>query len=164
MAGVDPKRFIRFCVVGASGVVVNLGVFTVASWLLPQSLQGDARFVAANVAGFVISVLTNFLLNDFWTWGDREKRGHAHFWSRLLRFYTVSSVAGIVQIGVAYAARSWLAAAGLGWSSGVVDKLAVLIGIGVATIINFVANNIWTFSDGDNKQDGDNGAKSRPAA
>ncbi|MFT7623858.1 MAG: dolichol-phosphate mannosyltransferase [Myxococcota bacterium] len=136
----ERARFLRFCAVGASGVVVNLGIFTVAmAMLLPGWIESDdSRFLAANGVGFLVSVLTNFLLNDFWTWGDREKRGHAHFWSRLGRFYTVSSVAGVVQLGVAFAVRAYL---------GVWDQLAVLVGIGVATVINFVANNIWTFKE-----------------
>ena len=131
-------RFVRFCIVGASGVVVNLGVFTVARALMAALgvLAGARRFVAANAAGFVVSVLPNFLLSDYWTWGDREKRGHAHFWRRLGKFYVVSSAGGAVQIGTAWAVRGF---------AGVPDHLAVLIGIAVATVVNYVANNVWTF-------------------
>ncbi len=133
-------RFIRFCVVGATGVVVNLGVFSLFMSVVLPSVVADesARFVTCNFIGFVVSVFTNFLLNDFWTWGDRAKHGHAHFWARLGKFYLVSSIAGAVQMGVAYAVRAY---------AGVPDLLAVLIGIAVATVINFVANNLWTFGD-----------------
>jgi dolichol-phosphate mannosyltransferase len=131
-------RFVRFCAVGGSGVVVNLAIFSLCmDWLLLSALGAEeTRFVLSNVAGFVVSVCTNFLLNDFWTWGDRQKRGHRHFMGRLSKFYLVSSLAGIVQIGVAYFTRAHL---------GVFDHGAVMIGIGVATLINYVANNLWTF-------------------
>ena len=144
----EHKRFVRFCVVGATGVAVNLGVFTLWNNLLlaGSSATDGQRFLLSNVAGFVVSVLTNFLLNDFWTWGDREKRGQQHFFQRLGMFYVVSSIAGVVQIGVAWTAREYL---------GVWDHLAVLIGIGVATVINFVANHLWTFGESSSR-------KSRP--
>lgn len=133
-------RFVRFCVVGASGVIVNLAIFTLfMNVVLVTRIAGDDdRFLAANFAGFLVSVLTNFLLNDFWTWGDREKQGHDHFFRRLGKFYVVSSIAGAVQLGVAFGARSWF---------GLWDQLAVLVGIGVATVINFVANHLWTFGE-----------------
>jgi len=136
----DRVRFIRFCAVGASGVVVNLGVFTLFQVVLLANLVpgDDTRFLLANVSGVAVSIFTNFLLNDFWTWGDREKRGHAHFWSRLSKFYVVSSAAAAVQVGVAWLVRSQF---------GMMDQLAVLIGIGVATVINFTANHFWTFRE-----------------
>ena len=134
----ERMRFVRFCAVGATGVLVNLGIFSVfMAVVLPEAVGGaDLRFLLSNVAGFLVSVLTNFLLNDWWTWGDREKRGQRHFFGRLGKFYLVASVAGAVQIGVAFFGRSTLS---------LPDHLAVLVGIGVATIINFVANHVWTF-------------------
>ena len=139
----DRIRFIRFCVVGVSGVVVNLGFFTLAHAVLAPRWPDTANaFVIANLIGFLISVFTNFLLNDFWTWGDREKRGHGHFWARLSKFYLVSSVAGGVQLGVASLCHVRF---------GVHEHASVLIGIGVATAINYVANNIWTFRDSSKK-------------
>ena len=134
----ERARFVRFCVVGASGVVVNLGVFSLFMyWVLPGVVPAEAsRFVAANFAGFFVSVFTNFLLNDYWTWGDRKEEHANSLRTRLTKFYLVSSVAGGVQMGVAYAVRAWIIP---------VNEVAVLVGIGVATIINFVVNNIWTF-------------------
>ena len=136
----DRMRFIRFCVVGASGVFVNLGIFTLFQAIVLAQVMPDedARFLVANFSGVAVSIFTNFLLNDFWTWGDREKHGHAHFWTRLLKFYLVSSVAAAVQVGVAWLVRSHF---------GMLDQLAVLIGIGVATVINFTANHFWTFQE-----------------
>ncbi len=134
----ERARFLRFCFVGLSGVVVNLGVFSVASRLLLGAFpDADDRFTAANVAGFLVSVLTNFLLNEFWTFGDRAlHRSHTQLLRRLVKFYLVASLAGLVQIGVARLARSELQ---------LVDHVAVLCGIALATVINFIANNVWTF-------------------
>lgn len=146
MARLDP-RFLRFCAVGASGVVVNLGVFHLARVVLAGTAQtDDARFLAANVAGFLVSVFTNFVLNDAWTWRDRRSTANQGVLARLAWFYVVASVAGAVQISVAFLSRSWLPAWLVGTLlEGQTDNLAVLVGIGVATVINYVVNNLWTF-------------------
>src|SRR5262245_27602559 len=85
----DPRRLARFLVVGVSGVAVNLGVFTLARAALRGIITGPPRFVAANVAGFAVSVLTNFALNDSWTWGDRRVGGRSGLLNRLGKYYLV---------------------------------------------------------------------------
>lgn len=118
-------RLLRFCIVGASGVFVNLGVFELAFIAL--------TFVAANALGIAVSIFTNFLLNDRWTWGDREK---SPFLQRLTAFYVVSLSAAVVQLGAAWVCYEWL---------GMHRHVALLLGIAAATGINFISNNIWTF-------------------
>lgn len=118
-------RLIRFCIVGASGVVVNLAVFEAAFIAM--------SFVFSNAMGIAVSIFTNFMLNDRWTWADREKKP---FWYRLVAFYLVSLSAAAVQLGVSYACYEQL---------DMQRHLALLLGIAAATVINFVTNNIWTF-------------------
>ena len=135
----DRRRLARFLVVGVSGVAVNLGVFTVARAALHGIVAGPLRFACANLAGFAVSVLTNFALNDSWTWGDRRSGGRSGLLGRLGKYYLVCSLAGIVQLGVAWSCHV---------GGGVEEHLAVIFGIGFATAINFVANHFWTFRVG----------------
>lgn len=141
----ESRRFIRFCVVGASGVLVNLGVFWLTMYALADSsFTSDRRFVVSNGVGFVVSLITNFILNDGWTWRDR--RGDSALLRRFIQFAFVASIAGGVQLSVAYVARAWLPT--LLGPLGLVrltETGAVLTGIAVATVINFVANHFWTW-------------------
>ena len=130
----EQRRFIKFCLVGGSGVPVNLVLTWVGYRLLFAGLGGEAR-KAAYVVGILVSILTNFLLNDLWTWKDRHK-AEGHFVGRLLRFYLVSSVAALLQFGTAMGLGVWLHLHYL---------IAQLCGIAVATAVNFVINNAWTF-------------------
>jgi dolichol-phosphate mannosyltransferase len=139
----ERARFIRFCVVGASGVVVNLAVFSLFFEVVLTSQFGDidTRIAVANTIGIIISIFTNFLLNNHWTWGDRVQSDGPRFLSkgfgkRLGKFYLVSSIAGAVQLGVTQIVHT---------NFDVMAQMAVLAGIAVATAINFVANNVWTF-------------------
>ena len=132
----ERRRFLKFCVVGASGVPVNLLFMWIAfNWIFP-TLEQSLRVPCASGFGFAVSVLTNFLLNDLWTWRDRPKNKGGFVW-RLLRFYLVSSAGGAIQI----ACTTGLNRVGLHY------MLAQLCGIALATAINYVVNNLWTFGD-----------------
>jgi dolichol-phosphate mannosyltransferase len=61
----DDLRFIRFCLVGATGVLINMG----ALWALVH--QG-LHYVVAGVVATAAATTWNFLLNDAFTWQDRR--------------------------------------------------------------------------------------------
>lgn len=143
-------RVLRFAVVGASGVGVNV----VAAWLsfrlLFLPLWGTAPYAqtSASALGIVVSILTNFLLNDAWTWGDRRSAYRRSFGRRCVDFYAASSLAALVQLGVFRGSIALLSIeSGLGPLSATELEVsaAQLIGIAVATPLNFVVNHLWTF-------------------
>lgn len=68
--------FIKFNVVGLTGVVVNEGI------LLLLASRGTYYLYASAVA-IEISIASNFFLNDFWTFRDRR---HGHIVTRLVKF------------------------------------------------------------------------------
>ena len=142
--GVSP-RLLKFCAVGGSGVFVNLGVLYVLLVFLPGD-WAEWRPRIASIAGIAVSILTNFLLNDIWTWADRAKKGRRHWFQRLAKFFLVSSVAALVQFALFIvlfehvSLRSLLGERIGGLSS-------QCIGIICALVINYVANNYWTFGE-----------------
>ena len=94
----EMRRFIKFCVVAGSGVFVNMGILWLGVAILFTDLENAVAISGAVSIG--VSILTNFLLNDLWTWADRPKRGIAHFFSRMTKYVFVASIAGVVQWGV----------------------------------------------------------------
>lgn len=144
------QRIVRFGLVGLSGVAVNLAAFRGASWALSGALRTDARYGVASALGIVVSIFTNFLLNDGWTWRDRRQAGAPGWFVRLGRFYLVASVGALVQWGVGHGARAVLASMTLPFGlDGERDTLSVLTGIAVGTVLNFVLNNFWTYRQAD---------------
>ena len=139
-------RFLRFCVVGGSGVLVNQFVLWVFYEFVLSSVSGSLvlfsgvawsfRLVWAGVLGWAVSVLTNFILNDRWTWGDREKGRLGHFFHRMGQYYLVASAAMVVQV---------LLLLVLTEQAGIHYLISNLVGIVAGLVINFVLNNIWTF-------------------
>lgn len=144
-------RLIRFGVVGASGVAVNVIVAWLAFRLVFSPWWGDAPYAqtAASALGIALSILTNFLLNDAWTWGDRRAASGRSAARRCADFYLASSLAALVQLGVFRATIAlWSVEEPLvaGFSAAEIEvAVAQLIGIAVATPLNFVLNHVWTF-------------------
>jgi dolichol-phosphate mannosyltransferase len=84
------SSFFRFCVVGASGVVIDMSILYLLSdpstlhWGLTRS-----KFLAAEAA-----LLNNFIWNDMWTFGDiaREQNTMGQRVKRFLKFNAICSL------------------------------------------------------------------------
>ena len=134
------RRVIKFCVVGASDVPVNLAVSWRGHSLLFASMSKNYREAASFLCGIAVSIFTNFVLNDMWTWGDNRADADHGFLGRLGRFYLVCSMAAGIQFGVAISLSRGLALHYL---------LSQLAGIALATAVNYAVNNLWTFRNKD---------------
>lgn len=144
----ERQRFARFAVVGASGVVVNL-TFMAIGRIVFYDLDGDLREFLASALGIIVSIFTNFLLNDVWTWGDRVKGVRRRdFLVRLTAYYIGAGLAAALQFGT-FAALYAIFALEQAAQQGAVYTLylAQLCGIGVGMILNYVINNRVVFRD-----------------
>ncbi len=119
-------QLVRFATVGASGYVVNLGVFAVCF----HRLGVDYRL--ASVAAFAVSVVNNFWLNRHWTFAAR----HAHPIGQAIRFFTIS----LVAYGLTY-----LVLIGLVEGVGTSKVLAQAIGVAAGTPLSFLGQKLWSF-------------------
>src|SRR6185437_3824056 len=84
------RTFVRFALVGASGTLVNLGVFSAA---LHANLN---KYVASPVA-VEVSIIWNFLLNNYWTFRERKTSERTRI--KGLKYNLVS----VVSLGVSFA-------------------------------------------------------------
>jgi dolichol-phosphate mannosyltransferase len=124
------RVFIKFCITGASGVLVNLGVFSALMAL------GVNKFVASPIA-IQCSIITNFLGNNYWTFRRRNLVGPVR--ARGLRFNFVS----LLSLCVSYLT---FVAVSRGFPR-IAPQAAQLMGIVPATLINYFLNSYWTFRD-----------------
>jgi dolichol-phosphate mannosyltransferase len=154
------KRFVKFGIVGASGVpvtlIVNYVLHTLAGMPLPVSTA-----LAVEVA-----ILTNFIGNQLWTFAGSDVRHRSHprveelpivgplatfvlrpVVRRFVKFNAVSLV-GLVITTLVTTTLATLYGAELRALLG--NELyfvpANLVGIGVAMVWNFLANVIWTWA------------------
>jgi dolichol-phosphate mannosyltransferase len=87
-------KFLRFGLVGFSGVFVDMGIFYILRTLLGFGLT-RSTIVSSEVA-----IISNFLWNDLWTFGDISKRqpGKRQRFKRLLKFNTICLMGLIVNV------------------------------------------------------------------
>lgn len=120
-------KFIKFGVVGFSGMIVDFGV----TFLCKEKLK--IQKYVSNALGFTIAATTNWLLNRIWTFSSNNPQ----ILSEYLRFFGVS----LIGLGI-NTLILWL----------LTDKaklnfyLSKVGAIGITTIWNFLANNYFTFA------------------
>jgi dolichol-phosphate mannosyltransferase len=123
-------RFIKFCLVGLSGVAVNEGLL----WMLTEGFGLFYVFSAA--IAIEISILTNFFLNDIWTFRDRRSPGIKSILGRGFKFNLVS-IAGLgINMTLLWTFTEVV---------GISYLISNLIGIAGATLWNFIINTLWTW-------------------
>ena len=121
----------RFFTVGASG----LGVNYLASLLFSSSL--DMWYLHATILGIMFSITSNFILNKYWTFEDRDfapKRTAIQYG----KFAGFSSIGALVQLGMVYYLVD-------GFSLSY--PVALILAVGTAAFSNFILNKKWTFRE-----------------
>lgn len=120
-------QLIKFGLVGGSGYLINLAVFT-----LLRSDLGLHQALAA-VGAFCVAVASNFFWNRHWTFAAAD--GHAGF--QAARFFAVSIGALAVNLVVLEA---------LVMTTSLGDLSAQAIAVAIAMPFNFLGNKLWTFA------------------
>jgi dolichol-phosphate mannosyltransferase len=121
------KRFLRFGVVGFSGVFVDLGVFYVLRDVLGLALTRSA------ILSSELAIINNFLWNDLWTFGDISSRqkGMRKRIKRLLKFNIICLSGLVLNVLIVNFLFNIL---------GINEYLAKLIAIAAVTLWNFWFN------------------------
>lgn len=120
----EMARFIRFGLVGGSGVAINMLVL----FLLHDEL--GLGLTRSSVVATALAILNNFLWNNFWTFGATGIQSR-----RVAQFIAISLVGMAINVII----LNLLVAAGAHYAVG------NLVGILVATAWNFYANTRWTW-------------------
>lgn len=122
----------RFYTVGASGFVLNY----IISILFSNGILGNLEYLQATAVGIAVSVTTNFLLNKFWTFEDKN-RDLIRSIKQYGMFVGCSSLGILIQFLSIYFLRE----------SGMSYDISLLIGVTIASVSNFLFNKKLTFKE-----------------
>jgi putative flippase GtrA len=123
------RQFVKFGIVGASGFVVNLAIFTILQRLVPHH-EGRLEYNVIYSIAFLSGGVSNYFLNRAWTF-----RSQGHVGREGLSFMAVSVLALVVGLIVGEALSPWI---GRGHRTWFVSTLAGIF-------VNFFVNKYWTF-------------------
>ncbi|HJZ49402.1 MAG TPA: GtrA family protein [Roseiflexaceae bacterium] len=121
-------RPLRFGLVGVSGIVVNSATL----WVLVRELH--LAVALGSVVATEAAILSNFTLNDRWTFRGARERS---LLGRLLRFNGVALGGMAITAAILTALMSY---------SHMHLLIANLLAVGAATIWNYAVNSRWTWS------------------
>jgi putative flippase GtrA len=119
-------KFIKFCAVGFSGMVIDFGT----TWLLKEKL-GINKYIA-NSTGFILAASSNYLVNRYWTFHSVNPRIATEY----LSFISISLVGLAINNLVIYILNGRMK---------MNFYLSKLFAIGVVTLWNFFMNYLITF-------------------
>ncbi len=140
-------RYLKFGVVGASGTVVNIAVLYLAQQHVFNGIEDPKLRLALSLAlAILIATMNNFTWNRLWTWADRPQLPVADGTDGYTRPLAIRL---FIQFG-RYCIASWFGMAfqfgATIWLSHSMDyRIANVISIIAASVINFLANDRWTF-------------------
>lgn len=126
-------KMIKFGLVGLSGIVVNMGLL----YLLTE--YAGIYYLISAVVAIELSILNNFILNDFWTFSSRRLI-HRYSWiKRLFAFHIIAAGGLLINLGVLYLLTEY---------AGIYYLVANLAGILVAFLWNYFLNRHLTWKGG----------------
>ena len=119
-------KFLKFGIVGTSGVVVDFGI----TYILKEKLK--IQQYISNAIGFLCASTTNYFLNRFWTFHSTDPNISLEYG----RFILVSMLGLAINTLIL-----WLLVTKFKWNF----YLSKLCAIGVVTVWNFFVNLAFTF-------------------
>ena len=122
----------RFYTVGASGLIINY----VVSVLLAHNSNVNFGYLQSTIVGIILSNITNFVLNKFWTFEDRDFNIKKTLKQYAL-FAGITSGGAAIQLGSLY----------LLLESGFSYEISLITAVALASISNFLLNKKWTFGE-----------------
>lgn len=120
-------KFIKFGIVGVSGIIVDFGI----TWLCKEKLKMQ-KYVA-NSMGFSLATVSNFLLNRHWTFESHDPAAFQQFG----KFLIISVIGLILSNFIIYILNDK-------WK--MKFYTSKIFAIAMVSIWNFFANYIYTFT------------------
>lgn len=128
-AAAHGRRFVRFGLVGLTGVIVNFVVLTALAE------AAGLHYLIATALATEAAILTNFTLNDRWTF--RDVQVHSHWIQRAWK-YNLFALGGLMISVVVMAVLTSLFSLHY--------LFANVFAIGAAMFWNYATNARWTWS------------------
>jgi len=122
-------RAVKFMIVGFTGLIVNIG------FLFFLTERVGLYYLLSGLVGIEASILSNYFLNDLWTFGDIKDNKYSRV-SRLVRFHAVSATGILINLSTLYLLTTM-------W--GIYYIIAEIVGIALAFTWNFLINRKYTW-------------------
>ena len=119
------QQFLKFALVGTAATMTTYTVLIVGVEIL------HINAVTASIAGYMLGIIVNYLLNYRYTFGSEQ-----HHQVVFPKFLLVMVIGMLINAAVVFAGINWL---------GIHYMLAQLAAVAMVFMLSFTANRLWTF-------------------
>ena len=141
----ERTRFLKFCVVGVIGFVVDFGIMN-----LLLHFTGNAKL--ASTVSFIAAVISNFLWNRYWTYPDSREKP---LMQQLGQFFLIN----VIGLGIRYLLFLTIDQPIITLAERVLPadffikpdvaghNITMIIAVFIVMMWNYFANLLWTYND-----------------
>jgi len=123
-----PIQFFKFAFVGTVGTLITIFIlYALTEW-------AGIYYIISSAFAFIIAMTHNFILNKIWTFKESLS---LNLKRKYIQFSFVSVIALFVNISFLYLFTEFFR---------IYYIISQVLAIGVAFIINFSGNKLWTFN------------------
>ncbi|MEM0465386.1 MAG: glycosyltransferase family 2 protein [Candidatus Pacearchaeota archaeon] len=122
-------EFFKFAFIGGIGTLINISIL----YYLTEKFK--IYYLLAAIFSFFIAMTFNFFLNKIWTFKEKIK---SNIKKKYIKFFAVSITALLVNLFFLYIFTELMK---------IYYIISQIMAIGIALIINFLGNKLWTFSE-----------------
>ena len=137
------RQFIKFGIVGTIGAVVDFTVYNILTrgfqWQSFYAVWGQKILVANNISVF-LAIVSNFILNKYWTFKDRDSKVAGQWAS----YFTLNFFTWILnQLLVSFLTFKVIAMQTIFGDQR--DNAAKALAIGIILFVNFSGSKLFVF-------------------
>ncbi|MDH7593399.1 MAG: GtrA family protein [Methanomicrobiales archaeon] len=125
------RQAFRYGLVGLSGIIVNMGVL----YYLTERV--GLYYLLSSLVAIELSILSNFILNDLWTFRERREIASPNRVKRAFAFHLVSAGGLVINWSILFSLTEY---------AGFYYLHSNLIGILAGFIWNYLVNRHYTWS------------------
>ncbi|OQY46877.1 MAG: hypothetical protein B6242_06565 [Anaerolineaceae bacterium 4572_78] len=143
----EVKRFIKFSIVGASGAVIDFGLFTLI--IILTGWRTPVYITIANTISVAVAIVNNFVWNRLWTFPESRSRDRN---TQLVQFVLVNIMGLFINSAIVYFTYTYFYIPTFeimipehSLTLEFAAYIAKATAIGVVLFWNFGANRLWTY-------------------
>lgn len=123
----ENKQFLKFGLVGLSNTLISYLTYVLLVYF-------SVHYQIANIAAFVISSLSGFLLNRSWVF----KAKHSSATIQLVKYYIIYGSSLLISLALSY---FWIEILGIN------KYLPPILNLCITVPYNYILNKIWAFRE-----------------
>ncbi|MEN2974029.1 MAG: GtrA family protein [Candidatus Caldarchaeales archaeon] len=123
-------EFLKFNIVGGVGIAVNMFSYVLLNDLL------HIHYMLSGALSTEIAIINNFVLNDLWTFRNRNKR--MNLWVRAGLFHASRLIGMFATLSIFFILVDIFK---------MNDVLAYFFAIGVGVLVNFYTSDVYVWSE-----------------